>query len=77
MSNFGVNTYHFDIHDDYYTKKWAWEQIIHLIPEHLKNGVCWECCLLNSNLQSKNYLQELGLNVVGDRDIDFLKTTLE
>ena len=58
----------FNIHDDFYTRKKTWEQIKDYIP---KDKIIWEFCLLNSNEQSKRYLQELNFNVVGDRTIDF------
>ena len=57
------------IHDDYYTKKETWNMIKDYIP---KDKVIWEACLLNTNEQSKKYLQELGFNVVGDNTIDML-----
>ena len=60
----------FKVHDDYYTHKKSWEQIAHLIP---KDKVIWEACSLNSNGQSIRYLQELGFDVVGGRDIDIFK----
>tara|TARA_R110002033_G_C3756219_1_gene226746 strand:+ start:82 stop:588 length:507 start_codon:yes stop_codon:yes gene_type:complete len=62
-----------NIHDDFYTRKQSWEQIKEYIPS---DKVIWEFCLLNSNEQSKKYLQELGFNVVGDRTIDFFKTNM-
>lgn len=63
----------FNIHDDYYTRKQTWEQIKEYIP---KDKVIWEFCLLNSNEQSKKYLQELGFKVVGNKKIDFFKHNL-
>ena len=60
----------FNIHDDFYTRKKTWEQIKEFIPP---NKVLWEFCLLNSNEQSKKYLEELNFNVVGDKTIDFFK----
>ena len=62
-----------NIHDDFYTRKQSWEQIQQYIPN---DKVIWEFCLLNSNEQSKTYLQELGFNVVGDKTIDFFKHNL-
>ena len=59
----------FNTHNDYYTPKSAWENIQHLIT---KDKIIYECFMLNSNEQSKKYLQELGYNVVGDKTIDFL-----
>jgi len=64
----------FKKHDDYYTQKKSWEQIKDYIP---LDKTLWEFCLLNSNEQSKKYLEELGYNVVGDNTIDFLESNLE
>ena len=61
-----------NIHDDFYTRKKTWEQIKDYIP----NKIIWEFCLLNSNEQSKRYLEELGFNVVGDKTIDFFEHNL-
>ena len=61
---------HFATFDQYYTPKSAWEQISHLIPA---DKVVWEAFLLNSNLsKSKQNLIELGKNVIGETDWDFL-----
>tara|TARA_R110000822_G_C15017227_1_gene462686 strand:- start:53 stop:556 length:504 start_codon:yes stop_codon:yes gene_type:complete len=62
----------FNIHDDFYTRKKTWEQI----KEYIPNKVLWEFCLLNSNEQSKKYLEELNFNVVGDKTIDFFNHNL-
>jgi len=67
MANFKDSS-KFNIHDDYYTRKKTWKQIKDYIP---KDKIIWEFCLLNSNEQSKKYLQELNFNVVGDKTIDF------
>ena len=64
----------FNTHNDYYTPKSAWENIQHLIT---KDKIIYECFMLNSNEQSKKYLQELGYNVVGDKTIDFLTNDLD
>jgi hypothetical protein len=67
----------FEVYDDYYTPKYAWEWIEHLLP---KDKICWEACLLNSHMSnSKKYLQELGLNVIGETSYDYfeMKDTLE
>ena len=76
MSNFKDTSTSFTIHDDYYTPKYAWAQIKHLIE---KKGftTIYEAFMLNSNEQSKKYLQELGFNVVGDKTIDFLTNDLD
>lgn len=61
----------FKIHNDYYTPKYAWEKINHLIP---KDKVVWEACMLNSNLsRSAEYLIELGNKVVYDTSWNILK----
>jgi len=65
---------HFNIHDDFYTRKITWERITDYIP---KDKVIWEFCLLNSNEQSKTYFQELGYNVIGDKTINFLEDNAE
>ena len=63
-----------NIHDDFYTRKKTWEQITSFID---KNKIIYEFCLLNSNEQSKKYLQELGYKVLGNNTIDFLKKNKE
>tara|TARA_R100000773_G_C4209722_1_gene109593 strand:+ start:686 stop:1213 length:528 start_codon:yes stop_codon:yes gene_type:complete len=72
MSNF-KDSPNFEVHNDYYTPKYAWEWINHLIPE---NKIIWESCMLNS-LKSKSpqYLTELGHNVIYDTSIDMLLNT--
>jgi len=60
----------FEIFDDYYTPKDAWEQISHLIPT---DKVVWEAFLLNSHLsKSKQNLIDLGKKVIGETNWDFL-----
>jgi hypothetical protein len=71
MANF-KDSPKFEIHDDYYTPKWIFEKINHLIPKDKK---IWEMCLLGSNEQSKKYLTELGHNVIGDNQCDCLTDT--
>ena len=73
MANF-KHSPHFNIHNDYYTPKSAWENIQHLVT---KDKIIYEAFMLNSNEQSKKYLQELGYNVVGDKTIDFLTNDLD
>lgn len=63
----------YNVHDDFYTRKISWSQIQEYIP---KDKILWEFCLLNSNEQSKRYLEELDFNVVGDKTIDFFKHNL-
>ena len=50
--------------NDYYTTKEMWKNIQHLIP---KDKTIYEACLMNSKSNSKQYLKELGYNVVGDQ----------
>ena len=64
----------FNIHDDFYTRKQTWEQIKDYIPN---DKTIYEFCLLNSNEQSKKYLEELGYNVIGNNTIDFLDHNVE
>jgi len=71
MANF-KDCSHFNIHDDFFTRKKTWEQIKDFIPKK----ILWEFCLLNSNEQSKYYLKELGFEVVGDKTIDFFNHNL-
>ena len=60
----------FQTYDDYYTPKVAWEDISQLIPKDL---VVWEAFMLNSHLsKSRENLRELGCNVVGNTEWDFL-----
>ena len=65
----------FEVFDDYYTPKEAWEKINHLIP---KDKVVWEAFMLGSN-QSKSIknLKEMKVNVIGNTEWDFLKETPE
>lgn len=70
MANFKDST-KFAVYDDYYTPKYAWEWIQHLCP---KDKIVWEACMLNSNMsKSKQYLQELGFNVIGDTSWDYFE----
>ena len=72
MANFSdSNT--FSTHDDYYTPKSAWEDILPLVNSKFPAGSkVFECFLLGSNEQSKKYLTELNFNVIGDKTVDFL-----
>ena len=58
MSNFKDTSTSFTIHDDYYTPKYAWAQIQHFIKKRGYTTI-YEAFMLNSNEQSKKYLQEL------------------
>lgn len=60
----------FAVYDDYYTPKWVWKKIEHLIP---KDKVIWEACMLNAtNSKSMEILTELGYKVVGDTSWNIL-----
>ena len=76
MTNF-VDSNSFEVHDDYYTPKSTWELIVPYIENvnyHLSEyPKIWEMCLLNSNEQSKEYLDELLPNVIiGDKNCNCL-----
>ena len=69
MANF-KDSPKFAVYDDYYTPKWVWEKVIHLIP---KDKVIWEACMLNAvESKSMEILTELGYKVVGDTSWDIL-----
>jgi len=68
MANF-KDSPHMAIHNDYYTQKSTWQQIKKFIPKNLR---VFEAFCLNSNLQSAEYLRELGYVVIADNKIDFL-----
>tara|TARA_Y100001973_G_C5201680_1_gene338228 strand:- start:515 stop:1078 length:564 start_codon:yes stop_codon:yes gene_type:complete len=72
MANF-KDSPHFSTHNDYYTPKIAWEQIVKFIP---KNYRIFEAFCLNSNLQSAKYIEELGYEVIADNKLDFLSDEL-
>ena len=59
----------FNVYDDYYTPKFAWEQIAHLIPN---DKVVWEAFQLNST-QSKSmeHLKSLGKKVIGNTNWNY------
>ena len=78
MANF-KDSPKFSLHDDYYTPKFAWEQIVDVIPDivNKKTGKTrkprvYEAFCLNSNMQSPRYLEELGFPVIASKDKDFL-----
>ena len=56
--------------DDYMTPRYAWENILHLIP---KNKVIWEA--FYGDGKSGEYLKELGFDVI-HKDCDFFKENL-
>lgn len=75
-NSFEVHEVH-EVHDDYYTPKSTWELIVPYIENvnyHLSEyPKIWEMCLLNSNEQSKEYLDELLPNVIiGDKNCNCL-----
>ena len=61
----GFHTKTFIKHDDYMTPKYAWENILHIIP---KDKIIWEA--FYGDGKSGTYLQELGFNVIHE-PIDF------
>ena len=61
----GFQTKTFIKHDDYMTPKYAWENILHLIP---KDKTIWEA--FYGDGKSGTYLTDLGLNVIHE-PIDF------
>ena len=54
-------------HDDYMTPKYAWENILHLIPN---DKIIWES--FYGDGKSGEYLKELGFNVIHE-PIDFFE----
>jgi hypothetical protein len=63
----GFHTKTFLKHDDYMTPKSAWQNILHLIPN---DKIIWEP--FYGDGKSGDYLTELGLNVIHDKD-DFFE----
>jgi len=55
-------------HDDYYTPKYAWENIKQYIP---KDKIIWEAFMGDG--KSAEYLRELGFDVIHDDD-DFFES---
>ena len=66
----GFHTKTFQIQDEYYTPKDAWDNIKHLIP---KDKVIWEAFYGNGD--SGSYLSELGFNVINE-NVDFFENDL-
>ena len=66
------DSYNYEIYDDYYTPKSAWEQIKHIIP---KDKIIWEACMLNSQLsKSPEYLADItGNEIVFNKEWNFLE----
>tara|TARA_R110000782_G_scaffold129678_1_gene221271 strand:- start:253 stop:750 length:498 start_codon:yes stop_codon:yes gene_type:complete len=60
----------FQIHDDYMTPKYAWENIKHIIP---KDKVIWEAFYGNGD--SGTFLKELGFNTIHE-NVDFFEEDL-
>ena len=74
MANF-KDSPHFEIHDDYYTPKYAWDQISHIIP---RNKVIWEACMLGAekSRSPQNILSAGDIcvdNLVYDTSMDCLE----
>ena len=65
MANFQHKT--FIKYDDWYTPKYAWENIIEYIP---KDKIIWEAFFGDG--KSGDHMKELGLNVIHE-EIDFFK----
>tara|TARA_R100000789_G_scaffold26608_1_gene29784 strand:- start:120 stop:380 length:261 start_codon:yes stop_codon:yes gene_type:complete len=58
------------VNNDYYTPYNAWKNISKLLP---KNKIILEACMLNAKLsKSKENLEKLGFNVIGNYEWDFL-----
>ncbi len=66
----GFHSKTFQLHDDYMTPKYAWENIIQFIPN---NKIIWEAFYGNGD--SGNYLKELGFNTIHE-PIDFFENNL-
>jgi hypothetical protein len=77
MANF-EDAHHFEVNDEYMTRKSAWEDIFPYIPKKFKNGnkngntVVWEA-FYGSGTSAK-YLREMGFKVYS-KDEDFFKVT--
>jgi len=65
MASFHTKT--FELHDDYMTPKYAWDNIKQYIP---RDKIIWEAFFGNG--KSGIYLQELGFNVIHEK-IDFFE----
>lgn len=60
-------------YSEYYTPKYAWENIKHLIP---KDKIVWEACMLNSEKsKSGEYLKDLCKEVICDTKMNMLIET--
>lgn len=66
----GFTTKTFEIHDDYMTPKYAWENIKDFIP---KNKIIWESFYGDGS--SGEILKDLGFNVIHEK-IDFFENNL-
>lgn len=60
----------FELHDDYMTPKYAWDDIKEYIP---RDKVIWEA--FYGDGKSGKYLEELGFNVIHQK-VDFFKNNL-
>jgi len=51
-------------YDEYYTPKWVWSKIRHLVP---KECVIWEACMLDAkNSKSMEIWKDFGYDIVGN-----------
>lgn len=66
MASFHTKT--FQLHDDYMTPKYAWDNIKEYIP---RDKIIWEAFFGNGT--SGKYLSDLGFNVIHDDDADFFE----
>jgi hypothetical protein len=66
MASFHTKT--FELHDDYMTPKYAWDNIKQYIP---RDKIIWEAFFGDG--KSGIYLQELGFNVIHEK-IDFFES---
>ena len=66
----GFHSKTFQLHDDYMTPKYAWENIKQFIPN---DKIIWEAFYGNGD--SGNYLKELGFNTIHE-PIDFFENDL-
>ena len=66
----GFHSKTFQLHDDYMTPKYAWENIKQFIPN---DKIIWEAFYGNGD--SGNYLKELGFNTIHE-PIDFFENNV-
>ena len=61
-------------HDEYYTRKKAWEDIQDYIP---RDKTIWEAFMLDGNSSSADHLTELGFSVEWGKEDFFLQAKRE